>query len=205
MTQYIQTLVLILKALKSGLGINAAQWLGQPVTEIALGGAITDLEKQEEKIELAMNALQQERAKGRQLYLKHLALANQTENLALGIHAAEPEKLTDYDIKLKKPGAAKPVPGKAVVKNIADDDDGEGFILEREAVDDAANYEWQKAAGDSPSVTNIDEGKFSHFKTTKKVKFVDDDVKRGVRYFYRVRAFNATGNGAWSEPVSRVQ
>lgn len=205
MTQYIQTLVLILKALKSGLGINAAQWLGQPVTEIALDGAITDLEKQEEKIELAMNVLQQERAKGRQLYLKHLALANQTENLALGIHAAEPEKLTDYDIKLKKPGAAKPVPGKAVVKNIADDDDGEGFILERDAVADAANYEWQKAAGDSPSVTNIDEGKFSHFKTTKKVKFVDDDVKRGVRYFYRVRAFNATGNGAWSEPVSRVQ
>ncbi|MCL5028927.1 MAG: hypothetical protein M1480_07895, partial [Bacteroidetes bacterium] len=33
------------------------------------------------------------------------------------------------------------------------------------------------------------------FKATKKAAFVDDDVVKGVRYFYRVRATNTAGAG----------
>ena len=43
------------------------------------------------------------------------------------------------------------------------------------------------------------------YKTTTKTPFVDDDVFKGVRYFYKVRAINAAGEGPWSEAVSRVQ
>jgi len=43
------------------------------------------------------------------------------------------------------------------------------------------------------------------YKTTTKTTFVDDDVAKAIRYFYRVRAANASGFGPWSEIVSRVQ
>ena len=92
-----------------------------------------------------------------------------------------------------------------MVKVIVDDLDGEGFILERDSLSDADNYEWQKAAGEDAAVTNIDESQFGHFKISRKKTFVDDNVKKGVRYFYRFRGFNPAGNGPWSEPVSRVQ
>jgi hypothetical protein len=44
-----------------------------------------------------------------------------------------------------------------------------------------------------------------NFKTTKKTSFVDDEVAKGVRIFYRVRAADTNGVGLWSEAVSRVQ
>lgn len=44
-----------------------------------------------------------------------------------------------------------------------------------------------------------------NFKTTKKTSFVDDEVPKGVRVFYRVRAANTNGVGPWSEAVSKVQ
>jgi len=43
-----------------------------------------------------------------------------------------------------------------------------------------------------------------NFKTTKKTSFVDDEVAKGTRIFYRVRAANANDRDAWSEAVSRV-
>ena len=39
----------------------------------------------------------------------------------------------------------------------------------------------------------------------RKLSFVDDDVEKGTRYFYRFRGLNSNGSGEWSEPVSRVQ
>jgi len=59
-------------------------------------------------------------------------------------------------------------------------------------------------AGGSPGTTVL-QPPYPFLKSTKKLVYVDDDVEAGVRYFYRVRAVNATGAGAWSEPVSAVQ
>ena len=60
------------------------------------------------------------------------------------------------------------------------------------------------AATDTTAATVL-QPPYPFLKSTKKLLFVDDDVEAGVRYFYRVRGVNATGAGAWSEPVSRVQ
>jgi len=35
------------------------------------------------------------------------------------------------------------------------------------------------------------------FKTTRKISFVDDDVVKGQRVFYKVRAVNPAGVGPW--------
>ena len=87
---------------------------------------------------------------------------------------------------------------------LQDDTDGEGFIVSTQFDANADFYEWQKGFGSSPSDTNtIPELK--NFKTTKKTNFVDDEVPKGVRVFYRVRAANTNGVGPWSEAVSRVQ
>ena len=45
----------------------------------------------------------------------------------------------------------------------------------------------------------------NNFKTTRKRSFVDNDIPRGVRVFYRVRAANRSGVGPWSDPVGKVQ
>ena len=184
---------------------NPNDWTNQPVTVQQIDDMITELEKKDATIDKAMEALQERRDDGRKATNNGTKLANQADNLVLGIYANDPKKIVEYGLKERKPAQPKPVPGKAVISSITDDADGEGFVLERQPLADADNYEWQKAAGDNPAVTNIDEAKFTHYKTTKKVKLVDDDVKKGVRYFYRTRGFNASGNGMWSEPVSRVQ
>lgn len=166
---------------------------------------ITELTDADAAIDAALDQVQQKRAAGRALVADRKIRANQIENLAIGIHASDPALLNEYDIKLRAPGQAKPAPGKAAVKSINDDTDGMGFILQRDPLENADNYEWEKAKAPVATANTIDPALFAHLKTTKKVKFVDDDVLPGERYFYRVRGFNAAGNGAWSEAVSRVQ
>ncbi len=205
MTKYIQDAIIKLRELYLGMNENPNDWTNQPVTILQVEDAIKALAKKDEEIDIAKDALQIKRNEGRATTNDSLKLANQVDNLVLGIYANNPIKIVEYGLKERKPAHPKPVPGKGVISNITDDADGEGFVLERQTLETADNYEWQKAQGTDPAVTNIDESKFTYFKTTKKVKFVDDDVKTGVRYFYRTRGFNPTGNGAWSEPVSRVQ
>ena len=73
------------------------------------------------------------------------------------------------------------------------------------AKDDVADsYEWQKGQGTDPKDTSTIPP-MSFFKQTSKTVFIDDEVLKGIRYFYRVRAVNRNGQGPWSEPVSRVQ
>ena len=205
MTAYIQELRNRFIALKSGINLNTARWVGQPVQEADVDTMIATLTADDAAIDVALDQVQQLRNAGRASVQSLTLRANQIENLAIGIHASDPALLNEYDIKLRAPGQAKPAPAKAVVKSINDDTDGMGFILQRDPLENADNYEWQRAKAPVATANTIDPALFVHHKTTKKVKFVDDDVLPGERYFYRVRGFNATGNGAWSEPVSRVQ
>lgn len=205
MIKYISALVSQLKSRKNGIIKNNPLWAAMPVSAATIDPIIAELEAIEEKIADAEAALQQLRNHARNLVASKETDLTQIDNLAYGIHATDPAKLADYGIIARKTGAQKPVPQKGMVKVIIDDFDGEGFILERDSLANADNYEWQKAAGMDASVTNIDESQFGHFKISRKKTFVDDDVKKGVRYFYRFRGFNPAGNGPWSEPVSRVQ
>lgn len=204
MTKYINDLVTELKDLKKGIGINAALWARMPVTEAQLQTAIDALETQDVAIDSAAVALQQQRTFGRNITEQYKPLAAQTENLASGILATNTEKLLDYGIKLRKDASTIPVPAKAMIASIIDDYDGEGFIVTYQSLENADSFEVEKGMAPTPDVLVL-QPPYSHYKTTKKLTFTDDDVKRGQRYFYRVRGLNRNGYGEWSEPVSRVQ
>jgi hypothetical protein len=97
-----------------------------------------------------------------------------------------------------------PAPTKILIPKLEDDTDGEGFIVSTQTDPHADYYEWQKGTGTNAADANtIPELK--NFKTTKKISFVDDEVVKGVRTFYRVRAANTNCVGPWSEAVGRVQ
>jgi hypothetical protein len=131
-------------------------------------------------------------------------LADKLETLARGFHSGDDNKLLEYNIQAKKDKKTVTAPDVKPVVTIEDESDGEGFSIST-SVDPKANYyEWQKGtAGNAADVNTTPEMKL--FKTTKKTYFVDDEVPKGVRVFYKVRACNASGTGPWSEAVSRVQ
>ncbi len=205
MTKYIDDLVKDLVARKSGIEKNAIKWEGMPVKTEDIDSIVVELQTLEKQIDDTVEAAQQLRAKARIMVDENKRKVEKIDNLAYGLHNDDRTQLLSYGITLKSNYTAKSAPGKGFIKSIVDDSDGEGFIIEREVVPNAENYEWDKAQAEDVAITNIDSAKFTHFKVTNRKSFVDDDVKKGVRYFYRFRGFNANGNGAWSEPVSRVQ
>ncbi|MBC7522911.1 MAG: fibronectin type III domain-containing protein [Flavobacterium sp.] len=206
MKKYFSTVEDLIKSRRAGIVKNSALWANMPVTAAILDQDVADIELINTQIEETEHQLSQLIAQGKKVVMAKEQRVLQIDKLASGLHSDDLPKLSDYGIAPKKTGAtSKPKPEKGVVKSIKDDTDGVGFIIERDVVANATTYEWQKAEGDDPAITNIDEGKMNHFKITNKKVFVDDEVKKGTRYFYRFRGVNSSGNGAWSEPVSRVQ
>ncbi len=208
------------------MNANAPLWIGQPVTTLDLDGFITVLEGMDNEIEAAKDLLQQKRTNAREAVTERNQDLAQVDNLARGLHKASPEKLSDYDIKLPKTPVATELPVKAIIKSIADDDDGIGFkITVKSQGRNVTTWEVQRGeivpattpggggmpipgpgtpAGGSPGTTVL-QPPYPFLRTTKKSIFVDDDVETGVRYFYRLRGTNSKGEGEWSEPVSAVQ
>ena len=91
-----------------------------------------------------------------------------------------------------------------MITSIVDDSDGEGFVVTWLSVPEADHYEIEK--GVAAAITDmVLAPPFPFLKSTSKITITDDDVEKGRRYFYRVRAVNAAGTGEWSEPVNRVQ
>jgi hypothetical protein len=193
-----------LTALKKGMVGNTAIWAGQPVTAVQIQMAIDAIATKSDEMDAAEVALQQKRAEGRKLVEQFTPMAKQASTLATGLHTTNPEKLGEYGIALPKNSATVPVPAKAVIASLTDDVDGEGFIITIQSLANVDTFEVEKGVTASADVTTL-ATPFSFFKNSKKLIFVDDDVLRGKRYFYRVRAFNRNGYGEWSEPVSRVQ
>ncbi len=202
MTKFIQDEITRLTSEKSGMAANAAKWVGQPVTEADVAAAILLLKNKDIEIEAAKDALSVKRSEGRTLVKDQAKVGDQVENLAIGIHASDPEKLVDYDIKLRKAGTTIPVPGTAILLPLKDDVDGIGFIITIQKLDNATDFEIERAITDAAVMTATD---FTHLKTTKKLTYVDDDVISGKRYHYRVRGYNRNGSGPVSASVSKTQ
>ncbi len=202
--KYIDDVVNRLSKNKDGMDKNSALWQNQPVSTAMVQTAIDNLNAKQKAIDdknLEIAVLQKE---AHTLSAEGSELADRIEALATGIEGNNPDKLLLYGIKTRKPLARKPAPTSILHPALVDDTDGVGFIVSTQADADADLYEWQKGTGSDPSKTDvIPEMKI--FKTTIKTSFVDDDVLKGVRLFYRVRAVNAAGAGPWSEAVSRVQ
>ena len=202
--KYISGTVERLTKEKDGMDKNPASWQNQPVTAAMVQAKIDELNAKQKAINdknLELAVLQKE---AHTLSTEGEEMADRVEALAIGIEGSNPDKLLLYGIKTRKPLTRKSAPVSVLHPALLDDTDGVGFIVSVQ-VDPAADmYEWQKGTGSDPSKTDvIPEMKL--FKTTIKTSFVDDDVPKGVRIFYRVRAINSTGEGPWSEAVSKVQ
>ena len=201
---YLQKLRNRFVGLLNGVTIHAADWAGQAETPVTIQANIDQVDTIQSEINALEDQLSQKKKEGRALETELNLTADTIENKAIGFHTSNPEVLNDYDIKLRKPREKRPVPTAVLVPVLKDDVDGEGFIVSNEVDTDADKYEWEKGiATDATDLNTVPP--MQHFKITSKITFIDDDVMPGKRYFYRLRAFNTSGNGPWSAPVSRVQ
>lgn len=204
MLKYIQQAIGAIKQRVAGMKANEADWTTQKTKVADIEKMVTDLEAQGAKVDAAENALIKEREIARKLVDSCNAKLKNLDNLIYGIHGEETVKLADYGLGLRKPASLKPVPGKVVITSIRDDDDGEGFVVTWNSVDDASRYEIEKGVAPDTS-TIVLAPPYPFLKSTTKTTLTDDDVVKGRRYFYRVRALNSSGAGEWSEPVYKVQ
>lgn len=204
MIKYIQTLIDEFRSRIAGIKANIEKWTGLEVTTVILEGHIKELEDQSDKIKAAESAVQKARDAGHKLEESLLLKLKQVDNLAYGIHAMEPVKLIDYGLSTRKPSSSKPKPAKCMILSITDEEDGEGFVISWATVAEADHYQVEKGA--ATAITDkVLAPPYPFLKSTSKTTITDEDVEKGRRYFYRVRAVNAAGSGEWSEPVNKVQ
>ena len=193
-----------LLSLVGGMEKNPVKWTAESATIASVNEMIVRIDATDKEVEASKQIQSQKLGEARTVSNEAAALADKLETLARGFHSGDDNKLLEYNIQAKKDKQTKTAPDVKPTVTLEDDTDGEGFIVST-AVDPKANYyEWQKGIGaNAADVNTTPEMKL--FKTTKKTNFVDDDVTKGVRVFYKVRACNAAGAGPWSEAVSRVQ
>jgi hypothetical protein len=204
MIKYLANTANRLKSIQSGMTADAAAWEDQTETPATLQVKIDALIAKEKEIEALKEQLAIKQAEAHRLSGDCEDYADRVEALVVGVVGKSIENLTAYGIELRKTGAKKPAPSKKLLLTLKDDTDGIGFIVSVEPDSNADHYEWLKGMSDDPTKTDvIPELKF--FQITTKAMFVDDDVPKGVRVFYRVRAINNSGQGPWSEAGSRVQ
>jgi hypothetical protein len=191
-------------SLKGGMEKNPSFWTNQTVLVTEVDQMIAEIDSKDAEVEAVKQRQSLLLSEAREISASAGKLADKLENLATGFHSENTEKLIEYGIKQKKTKEPKPVPKKLLIPSLVDDTDGEGFIVSTQVDPNADYYEWQKGFGTNPADAKIIP-ELKNFKTTKKTSFVDDEVPKGVRVFYRVRAANTNGVGPWSEAVSKVQ
>jgi hypothetical protein len=193
-----------LKGLRSGMLRNPDKWADHEITADAVQQRIDGLAARETELNDLKEQLALKQAEARELQTTEAKFISKLENFVFAYHTETPEKLIEYGLQPRKEAKPKPALTKKLMVNIQDDTDGEGFILTTQVDADAEMYEWYKGIGADPTKTDVIPA-MTLLKTTKKITFVDDDVVKGQRVFYKVRAVNSTSEGPWSEPVSRVQ
>lgn len=206
---YVTAIINRLKALKTGITTNAAAWVGQADTPATTQAHIDALETADAEIVALENQVSQKRTALKAVTHSKSDVADAIELRAKGIHANASSKWIDYGLTDPNNAAdagrvARPLSNKGIIKTVIDDYDGIGFIVEWEKLADAETYEVERGeAANSTDVNTIPA--FKHLVSIRKIKYTDDEVEKGKRYFYRMRGINARGAGEWSEPVSRVQ
>ena len=204
MIKYIADSSTTFKGLKNGMEKNPTVWTNQADTPAKMQEKIDLLDSTEKEIEGIKEQLAVKQIEAHKLCAELDEYASRVTSIAMGLEGNNQEKLLPYGIKLRKPVVKKSVPSKVLLPSLVDDVDGIGFIVSTQYDGDADIYEWQKGIGTDPTKTDVIP-ELKLFKTTTKTSFVDDDVQKGVRVFYRVRASNSAGEGQWSGAVSRVQ
>jgi hypothetical protein len=204
MIKYLSEAAGRLEILKRGMEGNPEIWEVQPENVAKVQVKIDLLKAKEKELETLKDTMATKQAEAHILSGECEDYADRIELIAIGVIGNNQEKLIPYGIALRKESIKKSAPTKVLLPILVDDTDGVGFIITISSDPDAYHYEWEKGENTDASKPNvIPEMKF--FKISAKASFVDDDVKKGVRTFYRVRAVNRAGVGPWSEAVSRVQ
>ncbi len=206
MLKYLQKVYDRFSGFKNGVNLNLPKWAGYPaITPVTLQADMDNINDADQEVQAAEDTLAQKLAAARALAETKTLKADQTEERAIGIHAEEKDKLVEYNIPVPGAKQPRPVPLKAVIDSVSNDDDGIGFKLKVKALQHADHYEWERGALSPGSATTVLQPPYPFLRSNKKLLIVDDDVESGTRYFYRVRGVNNTGAGPWSEPVSAVQ
>ena len=204
MLKYLAAITERLTGLKNGMEKNPEKWTNQPVTSALVQAKIDELEALSKADTSLKNQITENQSKAHSAQIEADKFADKVESIAIGLEDRIQDNLNPYGIKLRKSPTKKTAPTLPLHIALMDDTDGEGIIASTNVDQDADMYEWMKGlATDATKLDSLPELKF--FKTTKKTTFVDDEVPKGVRVFYKVRAVNTAGNGPWSEAVSRVQ
>lgn len=203
--KFIQDQIDELKQLKSGISNHTALWNNQPVTIPQIDAAIAALEKQAADLNTAEETVTKMHHAAHDLVNKTEPLVKQTTKLAEALHHNTPIDLVDYGIDPAKQKTPLGTPGKAIIASIKDDADGVGFAFVFQSLTDALGFDVERAIAPSADVLSVDPATFTHIETVYKLSFVDNNVVKGKRYFYRIRGVNRTSKGEWSAIVSRIQ
>ncbi len=202
MIKYIAEISSKFKGLKNGMEKNPIVWKNQTDTPEKMQEKIDILDSIEKEIESMKEQLTIKQIEAHKLCSEFDEYAIRVTSIAIGLEGNNQLRLMPYGIKLRKPAVKKSIPTTILHVSISDDSEGSGYLITTQYDKSADLFEWQKGvATDSTKPNIIPEMKF--FKKTTKTSFVDNDVKNGVKYFYRVRSVNAAGEGPWSEEVSR--
>ncbi len=204
MTQYLLNIINRLTNILNGMLQSPELWTKEGETADVVQRMITNLTTAGKVVSDAKDALLTAQTNARNIQTSMTKFADDLENSAIAYEKSDPDKLIHYGITLRKEKVKKPVPASILHPSLEDDIDGIGFIVSCNTDSVADQYEWYKGNGTDPTKTDVTP-EMKLYKTTTKTSFVDDDVLKGVRYFYKVRPINATGEGPWSEAVSRVQ
>ena len=157
--KFIEAIIIRFKAFKIGISSNPTVWAGQADTPVTVQAHIDALETVDVEIASLETQLTQKRQAAKLLANQKEAIADAVQLKVKGIHATATNKWPEYGVT--DPNAAaeaarstRPVPEKAVIKNIVDDYDGIGFIVELEGLKEADSYEVQRGAGATAANVN---------------------------------------------------
>lgn len=204
MLKYLTKLSDKFRHFKNGVVKYAAQWVGFSESPATIQADIDEIDSLNSEINRLEQLLKQKNELALKMKKEKEQKLEELENKAKAVHSSEPLKLIEYGIKERKARSPKSRPTSNLIIKITDDTDNIGFKLKVSRDRDANFYEWERGISEDPTDTNkIPKMKF--FKITTTTQLIDNEVKKGERVWYRVRAANTHGAGPWCEPLNKIQ
>ena len=203
MLKYLTKLRDRLLGLLNGVNLYPSKWSGQPETPAEIQSKIEGIDALQEELNHLKTQISIKKKEARKLEKELVKYIKVIEKKATGFHAAEREVLWQYHIKLRKVKEKWHVPKAMLKPKIDYTKDGLGFVVSTNRDLLANGYEWERGEATNPQDMNA-YPPMEYYKHSSKKSFADNNVKAGVRYFYRVRAVNRNGEGPWSVITSRI-
>jgi hypothetical protein len=200
MLKYLQPIFDRTSQQKTGITNNGPDWVGEPDTPATKQTDMNDITAADDAVTAAKVALHQARITARLVADAKRIKVEETDNRVKGIHANDRSKWAEYGTPVPVEPQARPVPAQAVIESVTDDDDGEGFIITTKKDPNGDFLEIE--VGSAPATTLALAPPFADLRTTKKIKYTDNNTISATRYFYRARWVNNAGPGPWSEVAS---